>query len=91
MTQQQRILEQLDKMIASGRITPEEAARLRAAAGTAEFDVVMGSIRARHAQAHTDAAVADGRMHPEEAETALERVRDGEHSAALRAQIRGKG
>ena len=48
--QPERIIEQLGKMTASGRITPEEAARLRAAAGTAEFDVVMGSIRARHAR-----------------------------------------
>jgi hypothetical protein len=89
--QQARIIEQLDKMTASGRITPEEADRLRAAAGTEEFDVVMGAILARHAQIHTDAAIADGRMCPEDAETALERVRDGEHSAALRAQIRGTG
>jgi len=89
--QHARIIEQLDKMTASGRITPEEAAGLRAAAGTEEFDVVMGAIRARHARVHTDAAVADGRMSQGDAETALDRVRDGEHSAALRAQIRGTG
>jgi hypothetical protein len=89
--QPERIIEQLEKMTASGRITPEEAARLRAAAGTTEFDVVMGSIRARHARVHTDAAVADGRMSPADAETALERVRDGDHSAALRAHIKGPG
>ncbi len=59
--QQERIIEQLEKMVASGRITPEEAARLRASAGTPEFDAVMGEIRARHAQVHTDAAVAAGR------------------------------
>jgi hypothetical protein len=87
--QQERIIEQLEKMTASGRITPEEAARLRAAAGTEAFDDVVGAIRARHAQAHTDAAVADGRMSTGDAETALERVRDGEHSVALRAQIKG--
>jgi hypothetical protein len=78
-------------MTASGRITPEEAARVRAAAGSAEFDVVVGAIRPRHARAHADTAVADGRMSPGDAETALERVRDGEHSAALRAHIRGTG
>ena len=37
--QQERIIEQLEKMVASGRVTPEEADRLRATAGTAEFDV----------------------------------------------------
>ena len=34
--QPERIIEQLEKMTASGRITPVDAARLRAAAGTAE-------------------------------------------------------
>jgi hypothetical protein len=62
--QQERIIEQLEKMAASGRITPEDAARLRTAAGTAEFDI---------------------------AEAASERVRGGEHSAALRTRIRGTG
>ena len=55
-----RSIEQLEKMAASGRITPEEAARLRAGAGAPEFDAVMGTIRARHAQSHADAAVAPG-------------------------------
>ncbi len=50
--QPERIIEQLDKMVASGRITPEEAARLRATAGTSEFDSAMGAVRARHAQVH---------------------------------------
>jgi hypothetical protein len=84
-----RIIEQLETMVASGRITPAEADRLRATAGTIEFDSVMGEIRARHAQVHTDAAVAAGRMSQEEADASLERVRDGEHTADLRAHIRG--
>jgi hypothetical protein len=87
--QQERILERLDDMVAAGRLTPEEAAHLRAAAGTAEFDVAMASIRARHAQVHTDAAVAAGTMRPEDAAAALERIRDGEHSTELRRHIRG--
>lgn len=87
----QRILEQLDRMVASGRITPEEANRLRGAAGTTEFDAVMTNIRARHAQAHTDAAVAAGTMSPEDAAAALASVRQGNHSADLRRRIRGTG
>ncbi len=89
--QPERILERLDRMVASGRITPDEAAQLRAAAGTAEFDAAMASIRARHAQAHTDAAVAAGTMSPEDAASSLERVRGGDHSADLRRHIRGAG
>jgi hypothetical protein len=87
--QQERIIEQLEKMVAAGRITPVEAARLRASAGTAEFDTVMGTIRARHARPHTDAAVAAGRMSQEEAEASLDRVRAGDHSPALRSHIKG--
>jgi polyhydroxyalkanoate synthesis regulator phasin len=86
--QYERIIEQLDKMVASGRLTPEEAERLRATAGTAGFDEALAAVRTRHARAHTDAAVADGRMSPEDAEALLERVRDGEHSAELRSRIR---
>jgi hypothetical protein len=88
---QERVIEQLDRMVDSGRITPEEANRLRVTAGTTEFDAVMSAIRARHAQAHTDAAVAAGTMSPEDAAAALESVRQGDHSADLRRRIRGAG
>jgi polyhydroxyalkanoate synthesis regulator phasin len=89
--QSERIIEQLDRMVAAGRITDEEAARLRATAGTPEFDAAMAAVRARHARAHTDAAVAEGRISTEEAEALLDRVRAGEHSAALRSRIRDGG
>jgi polyhydroxyalkanoate synthesis regulator phasin len=88
---QARVIEQLDRMVASGRITPEEADWLRVTAGTTEFHAVMGAIRARHAQAHTDAAVAAGTMSAEDAAAALESVRQGDHSADLRRRIRGVG
>jgi hypothetical protein len=87
----QRMMERLDAMVANGRITPDEAARLRATDGTPEFDQVVAGVRARHAQAHTDPAVAEGRMSQDDADAYLERVRDGEHSRDLRTGIRGKG
>jgi polyhydroxyalkanoate synthesis regulator phasin len=87
--EQERIIERLDGMVAAGRITSEEATRLRAAAGTVAFDVVLATIRARHAQAHTDAAVAAGTMSQADAAASLERVRHGEHSSELRRHIRG--
>jgi hypothetical protein len=87
--QEERIVEQLDNMVAAGRVTSEEAARVRATAGTPEFHAALGAIRARHAQVHTDDGVAAGRLSREEADTALHRIRDGEHSADLRAHIRG--
>ncbi|HEX4434946.1 MAG TPA: hypothetical protein VH012_08945 [Acidimicrobiales bacterium] len=86
--QPERIIERLDGMVAAGRITTQEASRLRAAAGTAEFDAVLAGIRARHARAHTDAAVAAGTMSPDDAESSLARVRAGEHSGELRRHIR---
>jgi argininosuccinate lyase len=78
-------------MVASGRITQEEADGLRGAAGTTEFDKAMTAIRVRHAQAHTDAAVAAGTMSQEDAAAALESLRQGDHSADLRRRIRGTG
>jgi polyhydroxyalkanoate synthesis regulator phasin len=86
----QRMMERLDAMVANGRLTAEEAAELRASAGTPEFDEILARVRARHAQAHTGPAVADGTMSQDEADQLLERVLAGEHSAELRKQVRGK-
>ena len=86
---EQRIIEQVDKMVASGRITPEEGERLRAAQGTDAFEEAVANVRARHAQAHTNSAVSDGRMSQAEADGLLERVRSGEHSRELRSHIKG--
>jgi hypothetical protein len=85
-----RMMQRLEAMVENGRITPEEAAQLRATEGTPAFDDVVAQIRARHAQAHTDPAVAAGEMSQERADHLLERVRAGEHSSELRKQVRGK-
>ena len=82
-----RIIEQLDKMVASGRITDAEATRLRATEGTAAFDAVVGEIRARHAGTHMEAAIAEGEMSQKEADGYLERLRRGEHPQGLRASL----
>ena len=84
-----RIIEQVDKMVKSGRITSEDAAKLRAAQGTDAFEEAVANVRARHAQAHTNSAVSDGRMSQAEADGLLERVRSGEHSRELRSHIKG--
>jgi YHS domain-containing protein len=85
-----RMMERLDAMVANGRITADEAAQLRATEGTAAFDDAVARIRGRHAQAHTEPAVAGGTMSQEEADGLLERVLAGEHSTELRKQVRGK-
>ena len=85
---QDRIVGQLDKMVASGRITEEEAERLRATEGSADFDAAVGQIRVRHAGAHMDKAIAEGEMTQEEADGYVERLRGGEHPEGLRARLR---
>jgi YHS domain-containing protein len=85
-----RMMQRLDAMVANGRITPEEAAALRAAEGTPAFEEIVARVRARHAQAHTGPAVAEGTMSQEEADQLLGRVLAGEHSTELRKQVRGK-
>lgn len=83
-----RIVKQLDKMVASGRMTDAEANRLRATHGTPEFELVLGEVRARHASAYLDAAVGEGQMTEEEAEDQRQKLRRGEHPKGLRARLR---
>jgi hypothetical protein len=85
----ERIIQQVDKMVNSGRITEEEAARLRATEGTADFDAAVADIRARHAGNHMESAIDRGEMSREEADGYLERLRGGEHPEGLRARLRG--
>jgi hypothetical protein len=85
---EERIIQQVDRMVASGRITEEEAAQLRRTEGTDEFDLVVGAIRARHAGAHMAAAVTEGDMSQAEADAYVERLRGGEHPKGLRARLR---
>ena len=85
---QERIIEQVEKMVRSGRITEEEAQRLRATEGTADFDAAVGDIRARHAEAHMEGAIAQGEMSQQEADGYLVSLRDGEHPEGLRARLR---
>jgi hypothetical protein len=86
-----RIIEQLDRMVESGRITDAEAQRLRATRGTEEFAEALNEVRARHAASHLDRAVAEARMSADEASDYLHRVRAGDHSRELRSEIRGPG
>ena len=84
----ERLLKQLDKMVASGRVTETEAARLRASAGSDEFDNAARDIRIRHAGEHLSAAVKGGQMTQAEANAHLEGLKRGEHSRSLRSHLR---
>jgi hypothetical protein len=85
-----RLIESLDRMVDSGRVTEDEAARLRSAEGdTQAFDAVAREIRVRHATPKLVAAVDGGTMTQAEADTALDQLRAGEHSRSLRARLHG--
>ena len=83
----ERLMGQLDRMVASGRVTGQEARRLREARGPRQFDQAVRQISARHAGTRLDAAVADGSLSPEEAEGFVDRLLNGEHSHSLRAHL----
>ena len=83
-----RIIERLDQMVASGRVTPTEAAKLRSAALPSEFNATILEIRVRHAGTRLTAAVQEGQMTREEADAYLEQMKDGEHPRSLRAHLR---
>jgi hypothetical protein len=82
------LLKQLDRLLASGRITSAEADRLRAATNRDEFDTAARGISVRHAQAQLDAAVEAGEMTEEEARNQLEVLRNGEHRRTFRGHSR---
>jgi hypothetical protein len=84
-----RLLQRLDKMLETGRITVREAERLRGAVDTEDLDEAVREIRLRHATERLDEAVADGRITPEEAATFRERLKNGEDPRFLRGLGRG--
>ena len=86
-TRRPRLMRRLDSMVASGRVTDEEAARLRAASSNDEFDEAVRGIRLRHAQTRLDTAVEGGDMTREDADGFIARLGAGEHPRSLRAHL----
>lgn len=83
-----RLPRRLDTLVESGRLTAQEADRLRDAETAGGADDVLTEIRARHAAAALGAAVASGNLSQDEADHVLARIQAGEHSAELRARVR---
>ena len=84
----ERVVARLDHMVEAGRITEDEAARLRASPQADDFEEGVRAIRVRHAAAKLREAVDAGQMTREEADGHLERLRDGEHPRSLRERLR---
>ena len=78
----------IDTLLDSGQISGEEAADLKARVLDGDQDEVIVAIRVRHADAALSAAVSDGSMTRAEADDYLRRLRSGEHSSSLRAELR---
>jgi hypothetical protein len=85
---EERILQQLDKMVASGQVTPDESERLQEVQGRPEFEAAVLDVRLRHAGERLHSAVSAGEMSQQEADDQLDRLRRGEHPTGLRARLR---
>jgi hypothetical protein len=83
-----RLLNKLDRLVDSGRLTSAEAARLRAASNANEFEAVAQEISVRHARGELDEAVAAGEMTQDEAARRLDALQKGEHRRSLRGHVR---
>jgi hypothetical protein len=69
-------------------MSEEEAAALETAETDDAREVIMRGVRARHAAARLEAAVAASDISAEEADSLIEEVRRGDHSSALRRRIK---
>jgi HEAT repeat protein len=78
---------QLAQLRDSGRMSKEEVAALESAGTDEARDAIMRGIRARHAAARLEAAVAAGDISADRADSLVEEVRRGNHSSALRRRI----
>jgi DNA-binding FrmR family transcriptional regulator len=84
-----RLAARIDKMLAAGRITEDEAAQVWAAAESGTIDDVVREIQVRHAREWLAAAVAEGRVSERDAAEALDRLERGDDPDAIRALRRG--
>ena len=84
----ERLLERVDKMVQAGRVSIEEAERIRTAADSGESDNAIREIRLRHVRAQLDAEVREGRVSRAEADAILQRVENGEHPGRLLRSVR---
>ncbi len=78
------LVEKLDRMVKAGRLSEEEAERLRAAATSDELDEAAREIQLGHARTRVAAAVEDGSLTQDEARAMFDRLDQGEDPRFLR-------
>lgn len=82
----------LDRMVATGRVTPEEASRVRTAATGDDRAAAIAAIQLRHARERLASAVAGGRLTTAEADAALRHAEEcGDLSSVRRLLARTSG
>ena len=86
-----RLLQRLDKLVEAGRLTEDEAARLRAVADADELEEAARAIQLRHARARVDDGVTKGAVTRDEADDLLDRLDRGEDPRLLRGLRRRLG
>lgn len=64
----------VDKMLATGRITPAEADAIRSATTSEERDAAIAAVRERHVRAHVYEAVAAGSVSDDEGAELIDRA-----------------
>lgn len=77
----------LERLAESGRLTQEEAQAFMRATDRRQAEEIMNQVSARHAAEQLARASAEGRLTKREADDYLRRMRAGEHSHRLRAEI----
>jgi hypothetical protein len=71
-----RLERRLDKMVDAGRVSADDAERVRTAASSDEREAAVTAIRTQHVRARIDEAVVDGRLSEEQA-AGLRQLLDG--------------
>lgn len=84
-----RLIGRLDKMVQTGRLTEEDAQRLRAAANSGQLDDAVREIQLKHARERVNTAVENGRLGQEEARAIFDRLAKGEDPHFLRGLLHG--
>ena len=83
-----RMASRIDKMLAAGRITEEEADRVRAAAESGDLGTAVNEIRARHVREWVAHQVQAGHLSQADADEVLERAERGEDPGSIRSALR---
>jgi hypothetical protein len=86
-----QLIEQVDKLAATGRLSEDQTAQLRAAAERGELAVVMREVRLQHVRLALADAVAVGTLGQPDADALLARLEHGEDTHALRRELRRAG